>query len=454
MNLNEIEKNVEIGRITHRGVSIWPVLKSYLIGIVGDHNIIKEANLPYLRIFLKNLPGDLLSLRSMCKSKYWVFSTSQTRFHINEDSFDRVTTGLLKYLEGYLLFENPIPKGRTEATKLQKGEYYIGMSWIYLIQFIILKFSKSPKIENLDLLESYLKKDISKIEYIYHRIQAGKKLYNILFKLYKPKVIFVVCYYSNFELILAAKKNNIPVIELQHGLVTDSHRAYHFKEKQPDNLLPDYFLSYGKYASDIVIKGNLFEREQVLDYGYTFIEEVQERLSISHDLQEIKNAFRKIICITGQLEITDVPLLKVISGISQKFPDICFIFKPRHYSERAAFTSTANFIQIGHLNTYELLKYSDYHLTVYSTCALEALALGTPNISLDIKGYYRRFLKKMLGENPYNFVADSEEELVETLNEMGGKKFVKSKIKRSISHVFSPQVDSETFFNFFDRVSN
>lgn len=454
MNLNEIEKNVEVGRITHKGVSIWPVLKSYLIGIVGEHNIIKEANLPYLIIFLKNLPGDLLSLRNMGRSKYWVFSTSQTRFHINEDSFDRVITGLLKYLNGYLLLENPIPKGRTEAKKLQKGEYYVGMSWIYLIQFIIFKFSKSPKIENLDLLESYLKKDISKIEYIYHRIQAGKKLYNILFKLYKPKAIFVVCYYSNFELILAAKKNSIPVIELQHGLVTDNHRAYHFEEKQPINMLPDYFLSYGKYASDIVIKGNLFERARVLDYGYTFIEEVRERLSISHDLQVIKNAFRKTICITGQLETTDVPLLKVISSISQKFPDICFIFKPRHYSERSAFASTANFVRIGHLNTYELLKYCDYHLTVYSTCALEALALGIPTISLDIKGYYSKFLKKMLGDNPHNFVADSEVELVEVLNEMEGKKFVKPEIIKSISNVFSQQVDPETFFNFFDRVSN
>src|SRR5680860_228733 len=232
MDLSKIDEDIAVERIVNKGVSIWPILKSYLIGIVEDNNIIKEANLSYLKIFLKNLPGDLLSLRNMCKSKYWVFSNSQTRFHINDDSFDRVTTGLLKYLEGYLLFENPIPKGRTETKKLQKGEHYIGMSWIYLMQFIILKFSKRPKIENLDLLESYLKKDLSKIRDVYHRIQAGKKLYNILFKIYKPKVVFVVCYYSNFELILSADKNNIPVIELQHGLVANSHRAYHFKEKQ------------------------------------------------------------------------------------------------------------------------------------------------------------------------------------------------------------------------------
>jgi len=452
MDLSKIEEEVAVEKIMHKGVSIWPILKSYLIGIVGENNIIKEANVSYLKIFLKNMPSDLLSLRNIGKSKYWVFSTSQTRFHINDDSFDRVTTGLLKYLEGYLLFENPIPKGKTDAKKLQQGEYYIGMSWVYLIQFIILKFSKSPKIENLNLLESYLKKDISKIRAIYHRIQAGKKLYNILFKIYRPKVIFVVCYYSNFELILAANKNNIPVIELQHGLVADSHRAYYFKEKQPQNLLPNYFLSYGKYASDVVVNGNLFERSQVLDYGNTFIEEVEARLSISDELKEIKEAFKKTVCITGQLETTDIPLLNMISSVAKKRPEICFIFKPRHFSERTAFESVANFIKVGEINTYELLKYCDYHLTVYSTCALEALALGTPNISVDINGYYTEFLKKMMGENPYNFVADSEEKLVAVLNEMENMKFVKAEIKDSISHVFSPQVGSKEFNTFFNRI--
>ncbi|WP_289060218.1 hypothetical protein [uncultured Zobellia sp.] len=454
MNLKKIETEVAVDKIAHKGISIWPILKSYLIGIVGENNIIKEANLPYLKLFLKTLPSDFLSIKNMGKSKYWVFSSSQTRFYINEDSFDRVSTGLLKYLEGYVLFENPIPKGKTESKKLQKGEYYVGMSWVYLIQFIILKLSKNPKIENLNLLETYLKKDISKIKYIYHRIQAGKKLYNVLFKFYKPKAIFVVCYYSNFELILAAKKNNIPVIELQHGLVTDSHRAYHYKEKQPSNLLPDYFLSYGKYASDIVIEGNLFEKTQVLDYGYTFIEEVQERLSISHELQEIKKSFKKTVCITGQLEITDAPLLKIILNISHKFPDICFIFKPRHYVQDESFNSSPNFVRLGSINTYELLKYCDYHLTVYSTCALEALALGTPTISLDIKGYYSRFLMRLLGKNPYNFVAKTEEELVVVLNEIEGRTFVKSEIKQSISHVFSPQVDSVEFNDFFKKIES
>ncbi|MBU2948251.1 hypothetical protein [Zobellia uliginosa] len=454
MNLKKIETEVAVDKIAHKGVSIWPILKSYLVGIVGENNIIKEANLPYLRLFLKTLPSDLLSIRNMGKSKYWVFSSSQTRFHINEDSFDRVSTGLLKYLKGYVLLENPIPKGKTESKKLQKGEYYVGMSWIYLIQFIILKLSKSPEIENLDLLETYLKKDLSKIKYIYHRIHAGKRLYNMLFKLYKPKAIFVVCYYSNFELILAAKKNNIPVIELQHGLVTDSHRAYHFEEKQPNNLMPDYFLSYGKYASDTVIKGNLFEKGWVLDYGYTFIEEVQERLSVSYELQEIKKSFKKTVCITGQLKTTDEPLLEIISSISLKFPEICFIFKPRHYVDRESFISSTNLVRLGEINTYELLKYCDYHLTVYSTCALEALALGTPTISLNIKGYYNRFLKRLLGENPYNFVAETEEQLVDVLNEIEGRTFVKSKIKESISHVFSPQVDTEGFNDFFSKIVN
>lgn len=452
MNLENIEKEFDVGQLKHGDVSIWPVIKSYVIGLSKDTQIIKEATPLTLKLLLKNLFPDIFSVRNFKRSGTWVFTNSERRYNINQDSFDRVATGLLNYLDHYLLFENPLPKGRTKGNRLQEGEYYIGLSWIYLLQFLIVRTSKSPVIENWQELEDHLDLDLGKIRKIYHRICAGAKVYDWLIRIYRPKAIFVVCYYSNFEIIKAAKKNNIPVVELQHGLVSKGHRAYFFSSYPGASYLPDYFLSYGRYSSELVTAGKVVHPDQVLNYGYSFLEEVSKKLRVSDELAALKRTFRSVICITGQLPKTDVPLLRMIGDISQAFPDTCFIFKPRYAGAGLLLPERPNFFQMAHLNTYELLKYSDYHITVYSTCAMESLALGTPNISIDIEGYYSRFLKKILDGNRYNYVVQTNEGLTETLSRLEGIKVDREEVMKSIDAVFSKMVSLETFHEFFQKI--
>ena len=452
MHSNQIEKDVAVTSIKHRNISIWPILKCYLVSTDKAIDTVKKADAATLKILLKNLLPDLSSLFKIKNSKYWVFTNSERRYYINESSFDRVTTGLLNYLDDYLLFENPLPKGRTKANKLQKGEHYIGMSWMYLLQFVILKLSRKPKIEEIGVLEAYLNKDLGKIKKVYHRICAGEHFYYYLIKVFKPKLIFVVCYYSNFELIKAAKRNEIPVIELQHGLVSKEHRAYNYSLEVDSMLLPDYFLSYGNFSSKIIKEGNVVAEKNILTYGCTFIEAVNEKLSISEELLALKEQFKKVICITGQLPVTDTELLAMLYAICNCMPDICFIFKPRYSEPNAEYLEKLNFKVLGHLNTYELLKYCDAHATVYSTCALESLALGTPNISIDIKGYYTKYLKSMLADNPFNFVANSKEGLISVIEEIHSQTFDREMLKDSVAPIFSEMVTSEKFQKFFKEI--
>lgn len=452
MDFEKIEKNFDVSRLTFNGSCVWPILKSYLIGLEKETPIIKKASQSVIKLLAKNLFLDILSLRNLRKSKVWVFTNSERRYYVEDESFDRITTGLLNYLDDYILFENPVPKGRTKKEKLQKGELYVGMSWIYLVQFVLQKLSQKSKIENLDTFGIFLKRDLTEIKKVFNRILAGEKLYNFLIKKYRPKAIFVVCYYSNFEMIRAARKNNIPIIELQHGLVSTGHRAYYFSKPYGDEHLPDYFLSYGAYSSDVVTRGHVVRPGQTLDYGNSFLELVASKLSISKELESIKNNFKKVICITGQLPATDGPLLKMIYEIHHLFPGICFIFKPRHKDLTRTFDERFNFLERFEINTYELLKYCDYHITVYSTCAMECLALGKPNISIDIKGYYSKFLKPMLDENQFNHVVSDSSGLKKTLEKLEKAEFRKADVKDSINHVFSKMVSSEGFIEFFDEV--
>ncbi len=452
MNPPNIEDHVDVHKIQHGGVSIWPVIKSYLPGVSGEFDIIKEATTPHLWILLKNLIPDLFSIRKFRKNRCWVFTNSERRYYINDTSFDRITTGLLTYLDSYLLFENPIPKGSTRASKLQSGEHSIGMSWIFLLQYLFFKVAPERDIKNFEILEDFLGKGLSKLRRIYGRILGGARVYSILFRIFRPKVIFVVCYYSNFEILLAAKKHAVPVVELQHGLVTETHRAYFYNEWQPSVFMPDYFLSYGSDSSEIISRGKVVPKERILDYGYSFLEAVNQKLTMSASLSELKQKYVRTICITGQLEVTDIPLLQMIDRIAGFFPETCFIFKPRFSHQQASFQGRENFISLEGHNTYELLKYCDYHLTVYSTCALESLALGTPNIAVDIKGYYSKFLKRLLESNPYNYVAGSEEDLRIILENLGNEPDDAGKVKASIAHIFSPLAGRASFLRFFKGI--
>lgn len=78
-------------------------------------------------------------------------------------------------------------------------------------------------------------------------------LYDFFFKIKTPKLIILpnAHYMGDYVYILAAaKRNNIPVAEFQHGYVGKSHYAYNFNEEIKSHVkpfLPDYFLSFGDY---------------------------------------------------------------------------------------------------------------------------------------------------------------------------------------------------------------
>ncbi|SFR58082.1 Protein of unknown function [Maribacter stanieri] len=450
--LNRIEKEFNIANIKHDGVCIWPIIKSYLITLEPTKSEILKKPKSIIKLLLKNLFLDIFSTHKIFKSKIWVFTNSERRYAINNSYFDRVTSGLLDYFDNYVLFENPIPKGRSSKNKLQKGEFLIGMSWIYLIQFLILKFSKTPRIEAFVDLENYLEQDLSKIKDIYHRYHAGYLFYNFLFKFIKPKGVFLVCYYSNFGLVKACKKNRIPVLELQHGIVTKNHRAYNFAKTLNGPFTPDYFLSYGPYFNSIVKNGNLVLKKNTLNYGYSFLYEANKKLRKTDEIEKLLTKFNKVICITGQLENTDRKLLKLVGNVSDEFADICFVYKPRNKNNMVTFKEKSNFIKWEDINTYLLMKYCDYHITIYSTCAIESIALGTPNIAINIDNLYSAHLKDIIGDNEYNHVVDSEKELNKLLLRLSNTNYNNKMVVQSISNVISPMISKELFSNFFNKV--
>lgn len=105
-----------------------------------------------------------------------------------------------------------------------------------------------------------------------------RKFYQAFIRMKCPKVIFLedASYGSRSHIILAAKKYNIPVIELQHGFVNEEHIAYRLgkgiveKEEWSKMFYPDAFFAYGKFwkesiniPSKVISIGNPYLEEQI-----------------------------------------------------------------------------------------------------------------------------------------------------------------------------------------------
>jgi hypothetical protein len=75
-----------------------------------------------------------------------------------------------------------------------------------------------------------------------------------------PKVVVVECSYDKHSLVEGAQDKGVPVIEIQHGVVSRHHFGYHFPEQSgTPKVFPDWFLSWGDYwktAADFPLRAD------------------------------------------------------------------------------------------------------------------------------------------------------------------------------------------------------
>lgn len=112
------------------------------------------------------------------------------------------------------------------------------------------------------------------------------KIFSFLYKRWKPKAIFVSCYYGILHqaAIYTANKNNIKTIEIQHGLINNKHAAYNLFCRLDRSCFPVYLLAFGEYVKEVY--NTKHWKDYAMEWFYTiqaveqpFIVLPQEKLS-------------------------------------------------------------------------------------------------------------------------------------------------------------------------------
>ncbi len=289
-------------------------------------------------------------------------------------------------------------------------------------------------ISNFDIelnLFQIIKTHILDFKYHYNK-------YDKLFKKRTPKHIFVVVAYENQAMIAAAKDNNIEVIELQHGTISNYHLGYNYPNSNDKNLkyFPDKILSFGKYWKDVA--NYPINDENIIPIGFPYLDETIELYNnknknknqilfisqgaIGKYLSEFASKLAKILELSENENNNNNNNNNTnnTNNANNDYSNFKIIYKlhPGEYSnwennykllKEANELSNFTVVDNSEVSLYELFSKSEYQIGVFSTAIYEGLLFDCKTSVVDLPGVEymdsladMNYVKKI--KNPEDFI--------------------------------------------------
>jgi hypothetical protein len=247
-------------------------------------------------------------------------------------------------------------------------------------------------------------KDI--MEYRYHKLYLYTKLLDKI----KPKVAVVVVSYCKQIFIEACKKENIPVVELQHGVIQPSNLGYSYPYKMDLNTFPDIILTWGKFWENSV--SYPIQQEKVKSTGFPFLEKNAKKYYKSNRKNQI--IFISQGTIGKKLSRFAVNVFEKLEG---KY-NIVYKLHPGEYDRWKSDypwlkRSNLTVVDSPNSNLYHLLSESCTQIGVYSTVIYEGIYFDLETFIYDC--HNSEYMKPLLNTGHAKLVS-SPEELVSTMN--------------------------------------
>jgi len=435
--IKEVETSYDVKTIKANDIEIWPYLRSIYFGHL-DYN-----NFNYKNLSIKYKPKNFFfnsfyGFNNLFKKQtYTLFSNNRELRYKNGLYIHKLADYLFSLLgrNNVLSIENPTTSSHRPISKLSMKNV-ISLNLFTLMSFLN-PFHLKIIFNNEEILKEINKKYGLSIDYRkkVKKFIAYRSLFILFFKIKKPKLVFVSDYYNliNQAVIHAARTLNIKTVELQHGVINDKHPAYNVYYDIDKKFLPEYLLVFGIKTKDIFNDKNYFiDKNNVFPIGNMYIDFINNEYELPKKLEtkfdKYRKKYKKIVAISSQytLENELIIFLKKSSSISK---DILFIFVPRDTDKDYSYANLPkNIVIIKELDVYQIIKYSDFHSTVNSTCALESPALGTPNILININSESKRYYDDILNNPEVTKFVDTPEEYVNTIQNWNSKS--KEEIKK------------------------
>lgn len=380
----------------------------------NSHDVVEINNLELKTKFkiCRNVIFSFIGLSSLKIHKkkicYLFFSSGRRKIDDQGMSWDVYIDPLVTFIENnypYMILELPyqaLHNNNPRSKNIIYTDYlnFINKTKIKIESDIVNYFTK---LENQFSVDFGISVNILKIvKSFLKNYQNSKKNYYKLFKRIKPNAILIDGSYGKEALINAAKNLRIPIIELQHGIVSDLHLGYNFPMKKN---FPDYFFSFGPAWGKMAHFP--IRQERIIPIGYQYLNTALSKLKSVAKRDQI--LFLSQGTIGDRLSEFAVDLLFYIP------PDVKILFKlhPGEYLRwKTEYTTLYSASEKGLIKViaddepslFQLMAECKWQVGVYSTALFEGMAFNCKTFVLDLPGV--EYVDRLTSSHKFILVQD------------------------------------------------
>jgi predicted glycosyltransferase len=418
--ISDIEQKYHVDTIEYEGIKIWPFIRwdiceNYCYSDMRQTMLHRNKIMSYIKALLRML--ITVSPKVLFLRRAVVLFTSDINSelrNINGKTIDIFAASVIEYEKKIIPIVTKKNPRYTTAFDNYINNYLL---WVLVKLRLWTRRPSAVKINNRRVLSEI----ISELGIKYNINKKILQIYSlvVIFRRYfafiKPVKLFIVCYYGLDRMAASyvAKEMDIPVIELQHSVILNNLFPYVTNIDIQKNPYPDYFFCFGEGFKKR-ISSYICKHENVLISGQYYIDFIKKNKNKNKKLffEKYSHVNSRVIITVAGIDKIDFEMLYFIEQISGLCPEIYFIYIPRTVTLRHVRYSHINVSIETDLDVYQCMQNSHIMSTVYSSCAVESLALGTPVILINIHNEARFFYDDFFSSSDAVFYADTPEEYV------------------------------------------
>ena len=400
--INNIELKHKLFSFEHNGWSVWRLLRTRYFSEMVSLNVVVERRLRYYNFIRLPFYTVQLLFALLCAKKNQLFlKTYRTAFRgpSGEESRD-VFFGYIreKHEKAFCLEQVNSRHYGTQFAGL-KHKPHAATEPIDFLAYLLARFTQDNHLDaavdeilyrvqnedNIPVLESSgLKRNM-------RRMKIEARIYGLIFKWLKPKAVFVADA-GDYPMLIAARNYGVPFIELQHGVFGEMHPdniPSSAENDKTDLLIPDYFLSFGKFWLN-QLENSAYKKRHTVAIGIQDVDHFRKSIK-----KRKKNNERPVFLFTSQGHQTDA----CVDWLYQQFSNegrVCKLIvklHPYYHTDRSKFEKLAACVdleivdQSDNRNIFELISICDFHLSISSACHFDSASLGNPSIVMPLPGH-------------------------------------------------------------------
>lgn len=383
------------------GISVYNYLKRRYRQLAVKEKGISHDNINGLKSLLLAVGITLKSLWQLAKlsvkkpkSDNFIHAFSRMD-SIKGEYVDKFTDPLIDYSsigDSYIIFQrswrHPKPRIHNSNVVYSDGIYAMAMFWA-IVYGPVFKLIHKNELANLFGTLSKTFPDVSLSRKVVIRTILYSltitKIYGRLFKKLKVRNALAPSRADFVFIIPAAKKNNVQMLELQHGVTYDETITY--SGYRDPMFTPDRFLSFGNMPRNDVYG---IDEKNIVNIGWAFNEYIK-----SIQTEPVVNS----VLVVSEPSHNE-QLFESMVGLAKEHPDITYYFRPHPLerisaAQQSIIETTSNIKVDNNLcNIWvSLLKYN-HVMGVDSTVLYEALSMGKIVGKVFMNGLQPKFLQE------------------------------------------------------------